>query len=88
MVTKTFTTGEITQALYELSSRYLELHWRNMTIRAFRPVPEETFRRLCNAPNPATYFEDRIAEEYPSVQPLQRSDTESAMRKLNDLFDN
>ncbi|MGA0038041.1 MAG: KTSC domain-containing protein [Burkholderiaceae bacterium] len=88
MVTKTFTTGEITQALYEPSSRYLELHWRNMTIRAFRPVPEEVFRRLCNAPNPATYFEDRIAEEYPSVQPLQRSDTESAMRKLNDLFDN
>jgi len=86
VVTKTFNTGEIAQALYEPSSRYLELHWRNKTIRAFRPVPEETFRRLCNAPNPATYFEDRIAEEYPSVQPPTQPDTESATRKLNDLF--
>lgn len=86
MVTKTFTTGEITQALYEPSSRYLELHWRTKTIRAFSPVPEETFRRLCNAPNPATYFEDRIAEEYPRVQPSKQTDIESATRKLNDLF--
>ena len=82
MVTKTFTIGEITQALYEPSSRYLELHWRTKTIRAFSPVPEETFRRLCNAPNPATYFEDRIAEEYPRVQPIRAdghrvSDTET-----------
>jgi len=86
VLTKTFTTGEIAQALYEPSSRYLELNWRNKTIRAFRPVPEETFRRLCNAPNPATYFEDRIAEEYPSVQPSKQTDTESAKKKLNDLF--
>ena len=86
MLTNTFNTGEITQALYEPSSRYLELHWRNKTIRAFRPVSEEVFRRLCNAPNPATYYEDRIAEEYPSVQPSKQTDTESATRKLNDLF--
>ena len=33
---------------------------------AHQQVPQEVFRRLCSAPNPATYWEDRIAEEYPT----------------------
>ncbi len=42
------------------------------------------YRRLCSAPNPATYWEDRIAEEYPKGTPM----TSSAQpgKKWDDLF--
>ena len=86
MITKKFTTGEIEQVLFDPSSRCLEVRWRNKSIKAFRPVPEEIARRLCNAPNPATYLEDRITEEYPKVEPKKSQATDDAKAKLNDLF--
>ena len=86
MITKNFTTGEIEQVLIDPSSPYLEVQWRNKRIVAFRPVPEEFARHLCNAPNPATYLEDRITEEYPKVEPKKALQTDDAAKKLNDLF--
>jgi hypothetical protein len=49
-------------------------------------VPEEIFRRLSSAPNPDTYFHDRIVEEYAEVQPRRRATEENPFRALNDLF--
>ena len=69
MINQNFTTGEVERVIFDPSNRYLEIHWRNKRVVAYCPVPEEIVRRLCNAPNPATYFEDRIAEEYPKVEP-------------------
>jgi hypothetical protein len=69
MINKDVTTGEVERVSFDPSNRYLEIHWRNKRVVAYCPVPEEIVRRLCNAPNPATYFEDRIAEEYPKVEP-------------------
>jgi hypothetical protein len=40
-------------------------HFDDGRIRVYKHVPQEVFRRLCSAPNPGTYWEDRIAEEYP-----------------------
>jgi hypothetical protein len=85
MIQKNFTSGEITQVSFDPTSRYLELVWRNKTVLAFKPVPEEIFRRLCNAPNRAVYYEDRIAEEYPKAQ-VQRSNAGDAKGKLDNLF--
>ncbi len=85
MIKKDFTSGEIIQVSFDPSSRYLELVWRNKTVLAFKPVPEEVFRRLCNAPNRAVYYEDRIAEEYPKVQ-VQTNSSSDAKGKLDDLF--
>jgi hypothetical protein len=65
MPTKLFTTGRIKKADYDPNSRQLELHWDNKTILAYKHVPEEVYRRLCSALTPTTYWEDRIAEEYP-----------------------
>jgi len=65
MPTKTFTSGRIRRADYDTASQQLDLHWDNKTVLAYKPVPAEVYRRLCAAPNPATYWEDRIAEEYP-----------------------
>ena len=86
MITKNFTTGEVERVIFDPSNRYLEILWRSKRVLAYKPVPEEVVRRLCNAPNPATYFEDRIAEEYPKVEPKKATQTDDAAKKLNDLF--
>jgi hypothetical protein len=88
MLMKVFTSGRIRKAEYDPASRQLDLHWENNSILAYKHVPEEVFRRLCSAPNPATYWEDRIAEEYPKGTPMgagSGSQGEGA-RKLSDLF--
>lgn len=86
MPTKTFTSGRIKKADYDPDSRQLDLHWDNKSVLAYKQVPQEVFRRLCSAPNPATYWEDRIAEEYPKGIPMTSSTDTDGAKKLNDLF--
>jgi hypothetical protein len=83
---QTFTVGRITQADYSESSKQLDLHFNDGALRSYRPVPAEVFRRLCHAPNPTTYWEDRIAEEYPHIRGKTGGDAEAAKKKLDDLF--
>jgi hypothetical protein len=85
MPTNLFTTGRIRRADYDPTSRQLELHWDNKTIIVYKHVPQEVYRRLCSAPNPTTYWEDRIAEEYPKGTP-QKGEASVAAKKLSDLF--
>ena len=85
MVTKVFTGGRIRKADYDPASRQLDLHWDDQSVRAYKQVPEEVFRRLCSAPNPATYWEDRIAEEYPKGTPRNSGKPEGG-KTLRDLF--
>lgn len=85
MTVKTFTSGRIRKADYDAGSRQLDLHWDDGKVLAYKHVPEEVFRRLCAAPNPATYWEDRIAEEYPKGTP--RSGPAGGGKKASDLFD-
>ena len=86
MQTKTFTSGRIRKADYDPASQQLDLHWDNKTILAYKHVPQEVYRRLCNAPSPATYWEDRIAEEYPKGTPMTSSVDPEGAKKLSDLF--
>jgi len=85
MPTKVFTSGRIRKAHYDPASHQLDLHWENKSIVAYKQVPEEVYRRLCSAPNPATYWEDRIAEEYPKGTPMA-SETPAGGKDLRDLF--
>jgi len=85
MPIKLFTSGRIRKADYDASSRQLDLHWENQSVTAYKHVPEEVFRRLCSAPNPATYWEDRIAEEYPKGTPRSTGGTAGG-KSLSDLF--
>ena len=84
MPVKEFTSGRIRKADYDPASQQLDLHWDNQSVTAYKHVPEEVFRRLCAAPNPATYWEDRIAEEYPKGTP--RSSGKPSGPTLKDLF--
>jgi hypothetical protein len=86
MTVKNFTIGRITQANYSESTKQLDLHFNDGTLRSYKHVPAEVFRRLCNAPNPTTYWEDRIAQEYPSATGKVGGDADSAKKKLDDLF--
>jgi hypothetical protein len=86
MPTKLFTSGRIRKAEYDTASRQLDLHWDNKSVLAYKQVPEEVFRRLCAAPNPATYWEDRIAEEYPKGRPMSGLPVAGGGKSLGDLF--
>jgi len=86
MPSKTFTSGRIKKAEYDTTSKQLELHWDNKTVIAYKHVPDEVYRRLCNAPNPTTYWEDRISEEYPKGVPKSSSENADAAKKFSDLF--
>jgi hypothetical protein len=86
MLSNTFKNGRIRKADYDPVAQQLDLHWDNKTILAYKQVPQEVYRRLCSAPNPATYWEDRIAEEYPKGVPMTRATVPDGARKLSDLF--
>lgn len=89
MQTKTFTSGRIRRADYDTTSQQLDLHWDDKTVRAYKHVPAEVWRRLCSAPNPATYWEDRIAEEYPKGTPMTQvadSSGADAAQQFRNLF--
>ena len=62
------------------------LHWDNKTVMAYKHVPQEVYRRFCSAPNPATYWEDRIAEEYPKGIPMTSGAAADGAKKFNDFF--
>jgi len=86
MPSKTFTSGRIKKADYDTATRQLDLHWDNKSVLAYKHVPEEVYRRLCSAPSPATYWEDRIAQEYPKGTPKNPGADAEGTKKLSDLF--
>jgi len=86
MKTHSFPSGRVREVRFDDRENHLELTWDNKTITAYRPVPREVFERLCKAPSPATYVEDRVAEEYPKVHPREQAATAQAAQKLKDLF--
>lgn len=86
LITKDFSSGQIRKVRFETRDNHLEISWENKSVTAYRPVPQEVVDRLCKAPNPATYFEDRIAEEYPKVTPRKKAGADDAAKKLSDLF--
>lgn len=81
----TFKGGRIVEAAFDERDKRLELRFANGESRIFAGVPTEVFRRLIAAPNPATYYEDRIAEEYP-VRRGSAGTTPDARSRLDDLF--
>ena len=74
------------KADYDPTSQQLDLHWDNKSVLAYKHVPQEVFRRLCSAPNPTTYWEDRIAEEYPKGRPMTSGASSDGAKNLSDLL--
>ena len=51
---------------YDERSETLEVELSNGTVYQYSKVSPEVYRRFMAAPNPTTYFDDKIAEEYSS----------------------
>lgn len=77
--------GRIRSAGYDERDQCLEVEFERGELRSYRGVPAEVARRFFESPNPATFWEDRIADEYPSS--TQRDGAEAEARnKLDSLF--
>lgn len=86
MPTRNFTHGRVRRADHDSATQQLNLFFDNGSAIAYLQVPDEVFRRLCAAPNPGTYWEDRIAEEYPKGPTPAPAGAPSAEKKWSDLF--
>jgi YD repeat-containing protein len=49
---------------YDERSRVLEIEMSNGQVFQYAGVYPEVYRRLMAAPNPTSFFDDKIAEEY------------------------
>lgn len=78
-------TSKLKSAGYDEKEKLLEIAFHDGTLRSYRGVPAEISRRLFAAPNPASFWEDRIAEEYPVDTGRVDPDRDPAA-KLDDLF--
>jgi hypothetical protein len=78
--------GALKSGAYDSSERLLELEFVDGTVRHYRGVPAEVWQRLRAAPNPGSYFEDRIAEEYPQADAGRTGTRDDARARLDDLF--
>jgi KTSC domain len=51
---------------YDPKAQLLEIEFSDGRINAYQDISAEVHRRLMAAPNPATFYEDSIAEDYPA----------------------
>lgn len=77
--------NRLRSAGYEAAEKILEIAFNNGQVRRFKNVPEPVWRKLLAAPNPASYYEDRIEEEY-AWSPGEKQADVKARQNLDDLF--
>jgi len=84
-ITRALNTATLRSASYEARFERLEIIFTSGEIRVFKDVPEEVARRFFASPNPASYYEDRIVEEY-AYERRKVGANDEARKKLDDLF--
>lgn len=77
--------GRLKAAGYDASQRRLEIDFVDGERRIFEAVPAEVWRRLIAAPNPASFYVDRIEEEYVVARARANSGGDARSR-LDSLF--
>lgn len=65
MERKRINSSKIRSAGYDRGSQVLELEFSDGKVIAYSGVSEEIYRRFASSPSPASFFEDRIAEDFP-----------------------
>lgn len=85
MERRTLRGGRLKAAGYDAREQRLEIDFVDGERRIFKAVPAEVWSRFVAAPNPASFYADRIEEEYPVER--ARADTQANARsKLDSLF--
>jgi hypothetical protein len=63
---KRLNSSKLRSAGYDEKSRILEIEMSNGDVFQYTGVYPEVYRRFVAAPNPTSFFDDKIAEEYSS----------------------
>ena len=61
-------SNSLRSAAYDENRQTLEIAFQDGLLRSYRSLPAEVAKRFFAAPNPASFWEDRIADEYPMTQ--------------------
>ena len=77
--------GKLKSAGHDRRRLLLEVEFVDGAVRHYEGVPEEVWRRFLSAPNPGSFFEDRIADEYPN-RPASAGTAPDARSQLDALF--
>jgi hypothetical protein len=77
--------GRLKEAAYDARVQLLEIVFVDGSLKTFKAVQPEVWRRLLASPNPASFYADRIEEEYAVVSGRAKGD-EEARAKLDSLF--
>ncbi|MEJ2174245.1 MAG: KTSC domain-containing protein [bacterium] len=64
MERKRVNSSRIRSVGYDERNQLLEVELSNGTVYQYSKVSPEVHRRLMAAPNPTSYYDDQIAEEY------------------------
>jgi hypothetical protein len=77
--------GRLKEACYDAQAQRLEISFVDGSQKTYLAVQPEVWRRLIASPNPATFYEDRIEEEY-VVSSGRATGGGNARAKLDSLF--
>ena len=66
MERKRLNSSKLRSAGYDEKMRILEIEMSNGDVFQYTGVYPEVYRRFVAAPNPTSFFDDKIAEEYSS----------------------
>jgi len=64
MERKRVSSSKIRSVGYDEKTQILEIEFTNGQVYQYPKVYPEVYRRFMAAPNPTTFYEDRIAEDY------------------------
>ena len=66
MERKRISSSKIRGVGYDPRAQVLEIEFNDGRVMAYGGVSPEVHRRFMAAPSPVSYFEDKIADEYPA----------------------
>jgi hypothetical protein len=68
MERKRMNSSRIRAVGYDSKQQVLEIEFSDGRITSYRGVSAEVHRQFVNAPSPVSFFEDKIAENYPETR--------------------
>jgi hypothetical protein len=77
--------GKLKSAGYDERARVMEIEFANGDVFEYKGVSPELFRQLMASPSPASFFEDKIDEQFNGKR-LGKSSKSSAGDAFDSLF--
>jgi hypothetical protein len=68
MERKRVNSSRIRSAGYDPQKQLLEIEFSDGRVVSYRGVSAEVYRQFMNAPSPVSFYEDKIAENYPETR--------------------